>query len=59
MKVTTNQVSDFAPVEVKIKFEAQKELDMFCSLFNYTPITDAIESYIDGTFDQLRDCGGL
>jgi len=46
MKITTDKSTEFKPVTVSFTFETQRELDVFGSLFNYTPITDTLDKLI-------------
>ena len=51
MKVNIN--SEFQPVKLEVIFETQKELDVFYTLFDFTPICNFIEEEAEINFDEV------
>jgi hypothetical protein len=48
MKVNTTREPippKFYPTTIEITFETQEEMDMFATMFNFSPITEAIYGY--------------
>jgi len=59
MKISSNKVTSFKPVDIIITCESQEELDKLSALFNYSPIMEfLVKDGESGLFIHFKKAGG-
>jgi len=60
MKITKYNIEkEFKQFELTLKFDNQKEVAMFYSLFNYSPIADTIHENCSINCNKIREVIGI